>query len=68
MQDDKFAQLVLQELRLMREEMSGMRRDLYGEIDSMKKDVGSLKTKFMLVAVTMGVAGSKISDFLPFLK
>jgi hypothetical protein len=68
MQDDKFAELVLQELRMMRHEIGEMRKEHGAEIDSMKKDVNSLKTKFMLVAVTMGVAGSKLSDFLPFLK
>lgn len=68
MKDDKLAEMVLQELRLMREEHREFRKHVYDEMSVMKKDVNSLKTKFMLVAVTMGVAGSKISDFLPFLK
>lgn len=68
MKDDKFAELVLQELRLMRQELTTIRTEHGKEMAAVKKDVNSLKTKFMLVAVTMGVAGSKISDFLPFIK
>lgn len=32
------------------------------------KAVTTLKTRFMMVAVTMGLAGGKASTFLPFLK
>lgn len=66
--DDKFSELLLQELQNIRNELVDMRKDHGKEMASVKKDVNSLKTKFMIVAVTMGLAGGKISSYLPFLK
>ena len=68
MRDDKFAELVLQELRLIREEFRELRKEHGEEMSSVKKDVNSLKTKFMMVAITMGLAGGKLSAFIPFFK
>ena len=63
-----FEELLLQELQNIRNELRDMRKEHGQEMASVKKDVNSLKTKFMFVAVTMGLAGGKISAYLPFLK
>jgi len=68
METDKLLEVLLTELRGLRAELHEMKKDLYSEINDTKKDISTLKTRFMLVAVTMGVAGSKISAILPFLK
>lgn len=65
---DVVSELLLQELRMLRTDINEMRKELYGEIDSVKKDVNTLKTRFMIIAVTMGLAGGKISSFLPFFR
>ena len=68
MENDKLVEVLLEEFRLLRQEIKedGLRRDK--NMDDIKKDVNALKTKFMLVAISMGLAGGKISSFLPFLK
>lgn len=38
------------------------------EIKELRKEVWSLKSRFAIIAITMGLAGGKISAFLPFLK
>jgi len=66
--DEKLFEVLMEELRLLRSDVKELRGDLYGEIKDTKKDIGSLKTRFMLVAITMGLAGGKASAILPFLK
>ena len=68
METDKLLEVLLEELRQIRNDIKEMRKDLYVEIEATKKDVATLKTRFMFVAITMGLAGGKISAVLPFLK
>ena len=51
------AEILLEEIRQNRK-----------EIQSLKKDIWILKSRFMMIAVTMGLAGGKLSTILPFLK
>ena len=56
--DDKaMVELLVQEVRLNRQ-----------EIKELRKEIWTLKTRFALIAMTLGVAGGKLSSFLPFLK
>ena len=66
--DDKMAELLIEEIRLLRQEIKEMRQEFYKELGGAKKDITTLKTRFMIVAVTMGLAGGKISSVIPFLK
>ena len=66
--DDKVAEILIEEFRLLRQEMREMRNDFHIELRAVNKDVNTLKTRFMLVAITMGVAGGKLSAIFPFLK
>ena len=66
--DDKVAEILIEEFRLLRQEMREMRNDFHTELKAVNKDVNTLKTRFMLVAITMGVAGGKLSAIFPFLK
>jgi len=50
-------ELLLEEVRLNRKEIKELRKELW-----------TLKTRFAMIAVTMGVAGGKVSQFLPFFK
>lgn len=68
MDNKEINQLLIQELRLLRQDIKELRKDLYTEIESTKKDVNALKTRFMIVAITMGIAGGKASAVIPFLK
>lgn len=68
MNNDKMFELLLEELRLLRTELKDMRQEFHGELDAAKKDINALKTRFMLVAISMGLAGGKLSALLPFLK
>jgi len=56
--------LLISEVRLLRADI----KELYGKVETSNKSVDTLKTRFMLVAVTMGLAGGKLSAVLPFLK
>jgi len=62
------AQLLIEELRLVRQDIRELRSEVNEDLKEVKKDVTSLKTKFMLVAVTMGLAGGKFGSLLPFFK
>ena len=66
--DDKVAEILIEEFRLLRQEMREMRNDFHIELRAVNRDVNTLKTRFMLVAITMGVAGGKLSAIFPFLK
>ena len=66
--DEKLFEVLMEELRLLRSDVKELRGDLYGELKDTKKDISSLKTRFMLVAVTMGLAGGKVSAIIPFFK
>lgn len=68
MTNDKMFELLLEELRLLRVEIKDLRSDLYGELEKSNKDISALKTRFMIVAISMGLAGGKLSSLLPFLK
>jgi len=57
MSKDKMVELLLEEVRLNRKEIKELRKELW-----------TLKTRFAMIAVTMGVAGGKVSQFLPFFK
>lgn len=79
MNSEKMFEVLLEELRTHRtesredinrlyEEIKALREGTHKEIESVKKDINTLKTRFMIVAVSMGLAGGKISSMLPFLK
>jgi hypothetical protein len=75
MENDKLLEVLLEELREIRtsiskvdDKMDDMRKEFYAELEKTNKDVSTLKTRFMFVAITMGLAGGKISAVLPFLK
>lgn len=53
----EMTELLLEEVRLNRK-----------EIQDLRKEIWTLKTRFAVIAMTMGLAGGKISSFLPFLK
>ena len=55
--DDKLLEVILEELREVRT-----------DIKELRKEQSTLKTRFMMVAITMGVAGGKLSAIFPFLK
>ena len=57
MDNDKMAELLIEEVRLNRKEIAALRQEVW-----------TLKTRFMLIAVTMGIAGGKLSSILPFLR
>ena len=66
--NNRVTEILLEEFRLLRQDIKedGLRRD---EAEALlRKDVSTLKNRFMLVAVTMGLAGGKLSALLPFLK
>ena len=67
-ENDKVIEILLEEFRLLRQDIKDDRMLIYTELESVKKDINTLKTRFMIIAMTMGVAGSKLSSFLPFLK
>jgi hypothetical protein len=67
-QNDKLVEVLLEELRLLRRDIKEDRIKIYRDMEELKKDIGTLKTRFMMVAITMGLAGGKLSAFLPFLK
>lgn len=67
-QNDKLVEVLLDELRLLRQDIKEDRIKIYEDIEDLKKDIGTLKTRFMMVAITMGLAGGKLSALLPFLK
>jgi hypothetical protein len=53
---DQMTSLLLEEIRQNRK-----------EIQELRKEVWSLKARFVAIAVAMGLAGGKLSQFLPFL-
>lgn len=66
--NDKLLEVLIEEIREIRNDIKDMRREIYEEIHKTSKDVSTLKLRFMAVAVTMGVAGGKLSALFPFLK
>ena len=67
-QNDKLLELLISEVRGVRKDMTAMEIRLQDRIASNNDAISSLKTKFMMVAVTMGVAGGKLSSIIPFLQ
>jgi len=57
-------ELLLEELRDLKQDI----RELRAEIKDQRKDIWTLKSRFMIIAISMGLAGGKISTILPFLK
>lgn len=55
-QNEQMTDLLLQEIRQNRK-----------EIQELRKEVWALKSRFMAIAIAMGVAGGKISQLVPFL-
>lgn len=79
MENEKLFELLIEEVRTLRQEsrdthnrlfdeMKSMRNDFDTKMDGTSKDINSLKTRFMIVAISMGMAGGKVSAMLPFLK
>lgn len=75
MQDNELAKLLLEEFRSLRSLYEDDRKErreevirIYEKIEESNKDITTLKTRFMMVALTMGLAGGKIGAILPFLK
>jgi hypothetical protein len=55
--NEKLVELLLDEVRLNRKEIKELRAEIW-----------ALKTRFALIAMTLGVAGGKVAQFIPFLK
>lgn len=55
--NDQMTDLLLEEIRQNRK-----------EIQELRKEVWALKARFMLIAVTMGIAGGNIGQMFPFWK
>jgi len=54
--NERMLDVVLDEVRMNRE-----------EIKELRKEISTLRTRFAVVAVSLGLAGGKLSTFLPFL-
>lgn len=54
--NDQMTDLLLEEIRQNRK-----------EIQELRKEVWALKSRFVAIAVAMGLAGGKLSQILPFL-
>ena len=54
---DSFAENIREESVLTRQDMN-----------KVKRDINALKTKFAIIALSLGMAGGKLAEFLPFLK
>lgn len=74
-ENDKLIELLLGEVRSLRSDIKDLHHKIEKVEDSLRldigksnKDISTLKTKFMLVAMTMGLAGGKVSTIIPFLK
>lgn len=55
-QNNQMTDLLLEEIRQNRK-----------EIQELRKEVWALKSRFMAIAIAMGLAGGKLSQFVPFL-
>lgn len=55
--NEKLLEVLIDEIRELRKEVGVIHKGLF-----------TLKTRFMMVAVTMGLAGGKLSAIFPFLK
>ncbi len=68
MENDKLLEVLLEELRAMRSDIKALDEKFDNKLNAVERDVSTLKTRFMFVAITMGLAGGKIGTFFPFLK
>jgi len=75
MREDKLIELLIDEVRSVRNLIEDDRKErreeiknIYEKINESNRDLNSLKTRFMIVAVTMGTAGGKLSSLIPFLR
>ena len=66
--NDKLVEVLIEELRLLRSDIKAMDEKFDQKLESANKDISALKTKFMIVAITMGLAGGKIGTYFPFFK
>jgi hypothetical protein len=66
--NDKLLEVLLEEVRELRSDIKDMRHEVFLEIHKTSKDISTLKFRFMAVAITMGLAGGKVSALIPFLK
>ena len=67
-ENSKLIELLVGEVHSLRGELREMRKEIHDEIVKSNNSMNRLNTKFMVIALTMGVAGGKISAILPFLK
>lgn len=66
--DDKLVEVLIEELRLVRADIKNLEDRFGDKLERQNRDINALKTKFMIVAITMGLAGGKIGTYFPFLK
>lgn len=66
--DKELFDILISRLDRLEDKLEGQFEKTDESIEEIKEDVRKLKTKFAVIAITFGLAGGKISSFLPFLK